>query len=491
MPSTDPTIPLLLTAGQQTVLEDDCACAPAGVLISSQTSIAEQDCACAPETQVKDFSLQPLLFYRQADEVWNEVLHRNFRVMFSPYAPQGPCVINHTAWKRWQEFRTPRPLSQSIDYSLAEQRLLIPDGAEIPRNSSQPDTLMVWLHITNQCNLRCAYCYVNKTSDAMPQEIGEHAIRTVMENAVRHGFLAVKIKYAGGEPTLNFSLIRSLATQAQRLAEEHQLKLDQVVLSNGTRISREQADWLRQHKVRLMISLDGIGEVHDRLRPYLGGRGSFAAICKTVDEVLLPLGLPPTISITVTHYNAHGVADAVRWALERELPVSLNFYRRPLTASEDLAAEEQALIDGMLAAYQVFEEFLPTYPFLGGLLDRAQAFEHQHPCAAGSSYLVITHEGKLTQCQMLLDRPISPDLQGDLILKVRNGPLRNLSVDEKEQCRECTYRYYCAGGCPLETFRTRGRWDAPSPNCRIYKALFPVALRLEGLRLLKIHGLLN
>jgi uncharacterized protein len=58
-------------------------------------------------------------------------------------------------------------------------------------------------------------------------------------------------------------------------------------------------------------------------------------------------------------------------------------------------------------------------------------------------------------------------------------------VDEKEGCRDCTWRYWCSGGCPVATFRATGRYDIKSPNCAIYKAIYPEALRLEGLRLLK------
>ncbi len=482
--------PILLAAPQR-VLEDDCACAPATMLSASKVGVlSEQDCACPPSLSRKVLSVQNNACYRQTEEVWSKHLIEGFRLVFHPRAPQGPCVLNTAAWERWQDFQTPQPLTQPIDYQFAEHRLLLPlNLPALP--APQPDTLMVWLHVTNQCNLRCAYCYVNKNAASMSQEIGEQAIRRVMESAVEHNFVALKLKYAGGEPTLNFPLVRHLAIQAQHWAEVYHLRLEQVVLSNGTHLSPEDAKWLRDHGIRLMISLDGIGEMHDRLRPYLGGRGSFDTVSNTIEKILIPSGLIPTISITVTRYNASAIANTVRWALERDLPVSLNFYRQPLGAPEDLAAEEEEIIQGMLAAYRVFEDFLPTYPFLSGLLDRAQATEHQHPCAAGLSYLVITHEGKLAQCQMLLNRPVSDHLQGDLILKVRNGPLRNLSVDQKEQCRECLYRYLCAGGCPLETFRTKGRWDAPNPNCHIYQALFPEALRLEGLRLLKLHGLLS
>lgn len=63
--------------------------------------------------------------------------------------------------------------------------------------------------------------------------------------------------------------------------------------------------------------------------------------------------------------------------------------------------------------------------------------------------------------------------------------IQNLVVDDKEECRNCQWKYWCAGGCPLETYRMTSRYDVKSPRCHIYKALYPQVLRLEGLRLLK------
>ncbi len=61
----------------------------------------------------------------------------------------------------------------------------------------------------------------------------------------------------------------------------------------------------------------------------------------------------------------------------------------------------------------------------------------------------------------------------------------NLAVEEKEGCRNRAWRYSCSGGCTIATFRATGRYDIKSPNCNIYKAIYPAALKLEGFRLLK------
>ncbi|MBV5337092.1 MAG: SPASM domain-containing protein, partial [Deltaproteobacteria bacterium] len=341
------------------------------------------------------------------------------------------------------------------------------------------------------CNLDCSYCYVKKSSASMSESIGLDAVEKIFRTAQKRQFKDVKIKYAGGEATLQFRLIQTLSDHAKLLSRQSGLSLQQVILSNGTHINPENAAWMRENHVRLMISLDGVGKVHDQMRPYRNGKGSFEAVSHTIDQVLLPAGIIPMLTLTITQQNVSDVADAVRWVLERKLPLSLNFYRHKPGSQADLVAEENALIKGVLSAYKVYEEILPSRPFLNGLLDRVQAGSHLNTCGVGSSYLVISHEGALAQCQMLLERPVSPVLTDDLLAPIQNGPLRNLAVEQKETCRKCVYRYRCTGGCPLETYQASGRWDAPNPNCHIYKTLLPFAFRLEGLRLLRNHGYLN
>jgi uncharacterized protein len=490
---SDNTHPLVMT-GCSGERDDDCACPDGTFVLAFDTEHAEldNDCACPDGTFMLKAVEQEATLYIQAPDVHTDELPNTFHLAFSAFAPNGPSVLDTHAWARWQEFATPGPLLQPVDRLLADQRLIQPLGARFDARGTPPTTLTAWLHVTNACNLDCPYCYVRKSSARMSEAIGLHAIEQIFRTAVEHGFRRVKLKYAGGEATLHFRLIRQLHERARELADATGLELREVVLSNGVRIRLEDADWLVESGVKLMISLDGVGEAHNQQRPLKGGGGTFDAIAATVDGVLLPRGIRPDITITITQRNASGATAAVEWALKRDLPVSLNFYRQNMLSASraDLALEENTIIDGMLSAYQVFERRLPTRPFFNGLLDRVQGEAHSHTCGVGLAYLVVTHEGRLAQCQMHLDAPVSPSLDDNIIPLIGGGPIRNLSVDEKTGCRSCTYRYRCTGGCPLETFRATGRWDVSSPHCNIYKTLMPAALRLEGLRLLKSHGYL-
>lgn len=131
---------------------------------------------------------------------------------------------------------------------------------------------------------------------------------------------------------------------------------------------------------------------------------------------------------------------------------------------------------------------IPQRTLLTSSTDLANfAAPHLRRCSVGHSYLVFDCEGRVSKCQMQMEKSVTDIHAEDPLTIVREDKLgiQNVSVDEKEECQTCQWRYWCAGGCPLETFRVTGRYDVKSPNCNIYKALYPEVLRLEGLRLLK------
>lgn len=490
-----PIRPQLFTADPAT-REDDCACPDKAfrLIFRAQGREITHDCACSDEISSIPLSWSDHAGFIQSDGSFTAVLPDGFHLAFSPYAPAGPTVLNPAAYTRWQSFAAAQPLSQEVDHLLAREMLIHPQGMRPQPIPQPPHTLTAWLHITNACNLDCPYCYVRKSSARMNEATGLRAVEAIFHTAQQQGFKQVKLKYAGGEAALHFQLVRRLHQHAQTLAQETGIMLKAVILSNGTYLKPAQIDWLQTEQVKLMISLDGVGEAHNRLRPLKNrpDAATFPLVERTIDQLLRPRGVTPDITMTITGVNAGDAAALTYWALiERDLPLTFNFYRQnPLAATRtDLELEEEAILQGMLAAYAVIEKHLPTRPFLNGLLDRIQAEAHTHTCGVGQSYLVITHTGQVAQCQMHLDAPLAPVTPDNLLPLVAAGPLHNLSVDQKEGCRTCQWRYRCAGGCPLETYRATGRWDIQSPNCHLYQTLYPHALRLEGLRLMKINKL--
>ncbi len=373
------------------------------------------------------------------------------------------------------------------DCDCACTELAIQDCACLPEAPRPTPTLTAWLHLTDRCNLRCAYCYLPHAPADMAPATGRDAVAATFRSAHTHSYRRVKLKYAGGEPLLAFPQIQSLHGYARTLAKQQGVELEGVVLTNGTLLTPEIIAGMQALGLKLMVSLDGAGPAHDAQRPYTDGHGSFADVRRGIATAFAG-GLVPNVSVTVTGRSAAGLPETVAWLLAHRLPFGLNFYREHDRAAEqrDLRLEEERIVAGMLAAYQVIASDIPAYSMLTSLADRANlAVPHRRTCGACRDYLVFDTQGRVAKCQMDIHHPVAHCRDADPlgVLRDCSQGMSNPEVTEKDVCRECEWRYWCAGGCPLEAYRTTGRYDAPSPNCAIYRALYPEIVRLEGLRL--------
>ncbi len=466
------------------------------------------DCAC-----VHNRIGVPIQFHfdEQRLRLWGDVvrtapINSQFQVIASIKSGASVALVNSSMRRVLDVFTQPLTIGQATRHlndlpsgqvaaaiyrlaSLGFLKIADKDYDHDCDSDAGNSSLTSWLHLTDRCNLRCSYCYLPHVREDMSLETGRAAVDSIFRSALANGFKQVKLKYAGGEPLLRFPLIVELHGYAQALAEKHGIDLEGVVLSNGTLLTAEMVETLKSLGLGLMISLDGLGQHHDSHRPYVSGRGSFADVAEAV-ELALARRLTPNISVTISSRTAEALPDVMAWILERNLPFSLNFYREnDLSAShEDMRLDEQKIIQGMLAAFKVIEENLPRRSFLGSIVDRANlSVAHTHTCGVGQNYLVFDQNGQVAKCQMHIRKPITTVHAADPLALIRADQIgiQNISVEEKEGCKTCEWKHWCAGGCPLATYRATGRYDVKSPNCNIYKALFPEALRLEGLRLLK------
>jgi len=465
----------------------------------------ECDCACpspSSPTGLKGIAQErlPAIQAQLDSSAYFKPVNQDYQIAFSSSMPLTPVILNTAACRLAQMFESPRRIAEVVKIyahvdiipiiaKLVSSRLLrrVPSASVDPCND-KPTALVAWLHMSNNCNLNCTYCYLEKTAEMMLPEIGHAAVEAVFRTAIANDFGKVKIKYAGGEPTLNFPLIMQLHKQACMLAERHGIGLDEVILSNGINWTQEMITAVQECSLRVMISLDGIGVTHDIQRAPTSGNGSCASVIHTIDS-LLEGDIIPHISVTITDQNAEGLPELVGWLLKQGLPFGLNFYRgnEHSTAIKDLSLNEARIVAAMRSAFKVIEANLPRHSLLGCLLDRASlTTPHRYPCGVGRNYLVIEHNGYVAKCQMKITHPVATIHDADVLQSVRTDQMdiQNPPVDEKEGCRDCQWRYWCAGGCPLVTYQATGRYDTKSPNCNIYQALFPEVLRLEGLRLL-------
>jgi len=454
----------------ETVTDCDCACP---VALPPLANPAPPSAPLSPHPDLRRIAL--------SDRAW---------VAFVPSFSRV-AVLNQATWEALHAPPASRPRNAATADILATAYhlgLMIADG-ETPLAPARAETLLAWLHVTNACNLRCTYCYLEKSGESMSSVVGRAAIDATFRSALAAGYRRVEFKYAGGEAPLQLGRVAELHRYAIAQGADHGLEVRGRILSNGTTLTPRRLALLAELGMGLMVSLDGLGADHDAQRPSLRGGASAAAALDGLRRALA-CGLKPTVSITVTPRSVAGLPALLGALLDLGVSFTLNLARPTVAGAPTSAADEERIIEGLRAAYAVIAGRPLRHSLLGALLDRTHlGVGHRHACGVGEHYLVFDHHGNVAKCQMLIDKPVTSVAADDPLALVRadRSGVQNLAVEAKEGCRTCEWRYWCAGGCAVTTHRATGRYDARSPNCRIYQALYPEVLRLEGLRLLALH----
>ncbi len=353
--------------------------------------------------------------------------------------------------------------------------------------TKKPKHLGVWLHITNQCNLRCKYCYVWKTGEKMKEEIGAKAIGKILRDAKKHGFTKISLKFSGGECLLEFDHVLELLKLARKLAHKNNIEISPAVLTNGILISDEIAATLKKENIRAAVSLDGLGK-YNANRIFPNCKSSFKFVERGID-LLLKYKVAFNVSVTVTRQNVENLPELTKYFLKKNIPFCFNFYRENPFVKEELYGDDKKLVEALKKSFQIIGENPPQYSLINGLLDRV-TFKRPHllTCGMGNSYIVVRHDGTLHSCQMTLEKPIGTIDDPDLVETMRKGNFvrpKGLNVEGKTPCKNCQWKYICCGGCPLLTNEQKNKYDTNSPYCTVYKALIPEALKVEAKRLIK------
>ena len=377
---------------------------------------------------------------------------------------------------------------------LVKAELLF-EGCLPPIEDFLPAGMIAWLQITNRCNLRCRYCFITKTPEDMSQETAEGVVDALFRSVLIHGFSRLGIKFAGGEALLNpravFAAIDRTEARCRELADRlpADFQVHYELLSNGVAISDLRLRQLKERNIHLMISLDGLERDHDAQRIFPDGSGSFVRVIRTLERVKRS-GIPFNISAVISNLNVEGIPAFVEFLLKEEIPFVLDFYKEtPCSAGDpSLRVEPERIIRSMKDAYAAIERYLPPQSMLDSLLDMTRlGLLHDRPCGVGQNYIAFDPRGRAVKCQMAFDDIVfdssRPDPLGDIRADLRG--IQNPPATEKPGCRDCRWIRFCAGGCPLLAYRTSGSYSARSPYCRVFKALVPEVIRLEGLRLLK------
>lgn len=128
--------------------------------------------------------------------------------------------------------------------------------------------------VTLRCDYTCRYCQVSRqTDDKLAFDMSEETANRSLDLVFRSPSPAIKIEFQGGEPLLNFPVIRHVIERAERLNEHHQKNIQFVITTNLSLLTDEILAFCRTHDISLSTSLDGPEDLHNLNRPRPGRNG--------------------------------------------------------------------------------------------------------------------------------------------------------------------------------------------------------------------------
>jgi len=342
-----------------------------------------------------------------------------------------------------------------------------------PRIDDQPLTdpplHALSLAIAQKCNLGCTYCYAQQgefggAAKNMTRETADQAVDLLVSGAEPGARL--NLAFLGGEPLANRPVLQAVTRRAAGLAQARGVTLNFSITTNGTLLTEADAAFFEEFGFAVTVSLDGPAEVHDALRPYKSGRGSFDRVMTNVRPMLAwQRRMQVTARITVTPRNL-----ALRETLDLFLDEGFHsvgfspLLRSPNGSDEMQAATLEVMLGEMIDCGREFERRSlagERYAFanmVNAMKEIERGTHRPYPCGAGAGYLGVSADGDLAACHRFVgdEEGAMGSLVDGVDRRRRADWLAERHVHRQEPCRSCWARYLCGGGCHHEVI-SRGR----------------------------------
>lgn len=366
------------------------------------------------------------------------------------------------------------------------------------------------LNLTNQCNLSCQYCYefgADKvaTPEGKPKfmdfETAKASVDFLLEQSA--GSRGVHITFFGGETLMNFPLLRQVVTYANERCREEGRYVNYSLTTNATLLTPAIIDFLSENRIGVTVSMDGPKEMHDQLRVFGNGRGSYDIVAPKVKALIEKHRTRPiTARVTLTS----GVTDVLR--IFEHLKHDLGFHEvgfAPVTTSPNQLYTIQT--SGMNTVLEQFQLLAAEYldcalrgemhgfsnvsETLGELY---RGVNKSHPCGAGLGLVGVGPSGDIAPCHRFVDSDTHAlgHISTGIDRQKQSEFLERGHIDSKYDCQSCWARPLCAGGCHHEAFVRYG--DTGHPNlhyCDWIRDWTDTCLRIYGTLAVKNPGFLE
>lgn len=424
-------------------------------------------------------------------------------------------------------FLTPGELADVANGSCADQNLLARLRAahliQVPGETLPAELLAIKLRtrlrhlpdstglhifvVTLRCEHTCRYCQVSRQSTAKSEfDMTEETAHRALELAFKSPSPHLKIEFQGGEPLLNFPLVRWITDEAKRMNAEHGKDLAFVIATNLALLDDEILEFCAEQGIDISTSLDGPQDLHNgnRRRP---GRDSWQQAVAGIKQVQERLGhdrvnalmttteasLDRAAEIIDTYaalglhgvflrpISPYGFALRGRGGANYEIERWLEFYAAGLDKIIDLNRQAIPMVEiyASIIAKKMLTNSDPGYVDLtspAGIGIGALVYNYDGDIYASDEGRMLAEMGDPTfRLGNVRDSSYADVMLSDGLLR----PLTESIALSAPKCTTCAFEQYC-GADPVFHHTTAGNFTghkALSAFCRRNTGVFTLLLR--------------
>jgi len=350
------------------------------------------------------------------------------------------------------------------------------------------------LHIAHDCNLACKYCFAEEGEyhgrrALMPFEVGKKALDFLVANSGNRVHL--EVDFFGGEPLMNWQVVKDLVAYGRSLEEPCHKKFRFTLTTNGVLLNDEILEFCNKEMANIVLSIDGRKEIHDLMRPFRGGQGSYGVVAPKFQKAAESRGqMNYYVRGTFTRNNLDFSRDVLHLADMGFQQISVEPVVAPKTEEyalreEDIPVllEEYDKLAKEMLRYQKEGKGFNFFHFMIDLEGGPCVAKRLSGCGSGTEYLAVTPWGDFYPCHQFVGQ--EEFLMGNVEEGIRRTDIRDnfkeCNVYAKEKCKDCFAKFYCSGGCAANSWHFHGSITEPYEiGCELQRKRIECAIMLKA-----------
>lgn len=350
------------------------------------------------------------------------------------------------------------------------------------------------LHIAHDCNLACRYCFAEEGEyhgrrALMSLEVGKKALDFLIANSGSRRNL--EVDFFGGEPLMNWQVVKDLVAYGREQEKIHNKNFRFTLTTNGVLLDDEVMEFCNKEMGNVVLSIDGRKEVHDFMRPFRKGAGSYDLIVPKFQKFAESRNQDNYyVRGTFTHYNLDFAADVLHLADLGFKQISVEPVVAPPT--EDYAIREEdlpiifeqydILAKEMIKRHKEGRGF-NFFHFMIDLTGGPCVYKRLSGCGSGTEYLAVTPWGDFYPCHQFVGNEefLLGNVDEGIVRTDLTCDFKKCNVYSKKECSSCFAKFYCSGGCAANSYNFTGKInDVYEIGCKMQQKRIECALMIKA-----------